>query len=82
LIIPYIDSIIEYLQVRFSAEKSPAFLLTYFHPSNMKNISLKHGKEVFSLVLIFTIWKESKEKVNYGLKYGIPYRKHQTSSTF
>ncbi|CAH1103092.1 unnamed protein product [Psylliodes chrysocephalus] len=45
LIIPYLDSIIGSLQVRFFTDKSPAFLLTHFHPDNMKHVSLEEWKK-------------------------------------
>ncbi|CAH0546976.1 unnamed protein product [Brassicogethes aeneus] len=53
LIIPYLDSIIVSLQVRFSEDKSPAFSLTHFHPDNMKNVSLEEWKERTSPCLSF-----------------------------
>ncbi|CAH0547205.1 unnamed protein product [Brassicogethes aeneus] len=53
LIIPYLDSIIVSLQVRFSADKSPAFSLTHFHPDNMKNVLLEEWKERTSPCLSF-----------------------------
>ncbi|CAH1103188.1 unnamed protein product [Psylliodes chrysocephalus] len=44
-IIPYLDSIIESLQVRFSIDKSLAFSITHFHPGNMKHVLLEEWKK-------------------------------------
>ena len=53
LIIPYLDSIISSLEVRFSSDKSPAFSLTHFHPSNMRDASLEEWKESTSSCATF-----------------------------
>lgn len=68
LIIPYLDSTISSLEVRFYTGKSLAFLLTHFHPSNIKDFSLNQWNDVISSR---ATWKTSMEKVNCDLKYGI-----------
>ncbi|CAH1115523.1 unnamed protein product [Psylliodes chrysocephalus] len=81
LIIPYLDSIIGSLQVRFSTDKSPAFSLTHFHPGNMKHVSLEEWKKSTSSCESFYNLK-GIEGENYGSKCGIRCRKYQTSPRF
>ncbi|XP_050302787.1 uncharacterized protein LOC126740703 [Anthonomus grandis grandis] len=43
--IPYLDSIINSLEIRFSEENKPSFTLSKLHPAQMKNISLEELEE-------------------------------------
>lgn len=43
--IPYLDSIINSLEIRFSEENRPSFTLTKLHPAQMKNISSEELEE-------------------------------------
>ncbi|XP_050301517.1 uncharacterized protein LOC126739760 [Anthonomus grandis grandis] len=43
--IPYLDSIINSLEIRFSEENRPSFTLLKLHPAQMKNISLEELEE-------------------------------------
>lgn len=45
VIIPYLDSIISSLELRFSSDNTPAFALTYLHPLHMMPMSLAELKE-------------------------------------
>jgi len=53
IIIPYLDSIISSLELRFSADKSFAFSLTHFHPSNMRDVSSEKWNESTSSCAAF-----------------------------
>ncbi|VEN38170.1 unnamed protein product [Callosobruchus maculatus] len=51
LIIPYLDSIITSLEVRFAEENTPSFALSQLHPAHMQNMpveSLKEACETFA----------------------------------
>lgn len=45
LIVPYLDSVITSLKLRFSNENSPAFALTYLHPSHMLTMNIDQLKQ-------------------------------------
>ncbi|KAK5639839.1 hypothetical protein RI129_010650 [Pyrocoelia pectoralis] len=69
--IPYLDSIINYLEIRFSEENGPSFTLTKLHPAQMKNISLEELEEACEEFKNFTLWKKIWEKKPESIKLSV-----------
>ena len=82
LIIPYLDSIISSLNIRFSQEHTPAFALTRLHPLYMLNMNISDVKEnakyftqfyqleniTAEIDLWYSLWKKEKNKSEEKLK--------------